>query len=58
MIHFSKTEVCQLIRACAKYKQQTGSEYMWDEYDSLQRKLMEYGEEISEETFDCKVYTI
>tara|TARA_B100000035_G_C20906252_1_gene511803 strand:+ start:573 stop:674 length:102 start_codon:yes stop_codon:yes gene_type:complete len=27
------------------YKDYTGSEYMWDEYDRLEKKLMYYEEE-------------
>ena len=56
MIQFNKSEVCQLIRACAKYKATTGSEWMWDEYNDLEKKLMQYGEEISEEHFECRTY--
>lgn len=49
MIQFTQAEVCQLIKACETYKQKTGSEYMWDEYDNLQSKLRSYGEEVTEE---------
>lgn len=56
MIQFSKTEVCQLIRACARYKAATGSEWMWDEYNDLEKKLLQYGEEITEEKFECRTY--
>ena len=56
MIQFNKTEVCQLLRACAKYKAETSSEWIWDEYNDLEKKLTQYGEEVSEEAFSCRNY--
>jgi len=54
MIQFNNDEVCQLIRACETYKDKTGSEYMWDIYDNLQKKLTAYGEEVTtEQTMVC-----
>jgi hypothetical protein len=35
-------DIARLIRACECYKDQTGSEYMWDEYNALQNKLKIY----------------
>lgn len=48
MIQFNSGDICNLIRACETYKDRTGSEYMWDEFDALQTKLKHYGEEISD----------
>ena len=53
MIQLNETDVCRLIKACDYYKEATGSEYMWDEYDKLQKKLMFYGEEVSLENMSC-----
>ena len=54
MIQFTRDEVCHLIRACDCYKDKTGSEFMWDVYDDLQKKLEAYGEEvITEERLVC-----
>ena len=49
MIQFNKGDICNLIRACDCYKEKTGSEYMWDVYDDLQKKLEAYGEEVTTE---------
>ena len=49
MIQFNSGEVCNLIRACECYKEKTGSEYMWDQFDDLQKKLEAYGEEVTTE---------
>jgi hypothetical protein len=38
-------DVSRLLRACEMYKDFTGSEYMWDEYDRLIKKLRYYEEE-------------
>ena len=53
MIQFNEGEVCNLIRACECYKDKTGSEYMWDAFDNLQKKLEAYGEEVSTESLSC-----
>jgi len=47
MIRFNRHEVCHLIRACEAYKEKTGSEFMWDVYDDIEKKLEAYGEEIT-----------
>ena len=47
MIKFNTGEVCNLIRACECYKRETGSEFMWDAFDNLQKKLEAYGEEVT-----------
>jgi len=46
MIRFNRHEVCHLIRACEAYKEKTGSEFMWDVYDDIEKKLEAYGEEV------------
>ena len=54
MIQFTRDEVCHLIRACCVYKDKTGSEFTWDVYDDLQKKLEAYGEEVTTEaTLSC-----
>jgi len=50
VIQFNGGDVCNLIRACECYKEKTGSEYMWDVYDNLQKKLEAYGEEVTVDT--------
>ena len=49
MIRFNRGEVCNLLRACECYKEKTGSEFMWDVFDDLQKKLEAYGEEVTTE---------
>ena len=54
MIQFNRDEVCQLIRDINCYKEKTGSEYMWDVYDELQKKVEAYGEEVTiEDNLSC-----
>ena len=43
-------DVTRLIRACRTYQDQTGSEYMWDQYEKLIDKLQYYEEENNSET--------
>ena len=47
MIQFNEADVYRLITAVERYKDQTGSEWMWDQYDDLQMKLEAYKNEIS-----------
>ena len=44
-MRLNSDDIARLIRACEMYKDYTGSEYMWDEYDRLEKKLMYYEEE-------------
>lgn len=53
MIQLNENDVCRLIRACEYYKDATGSEYMWDEYNKLQLKLRNLGEEVTTEKLSC-----
>lgn len=55
MIQFNENEVCELIRALDYLKDATGSEYLWDEYTRLQKKVMAYGEEVCEGKYVCKI---
>ena len=45
MMKFNSNDITRLIRACREYQQQTGSEYMWEEYEKLIDKLTYYEEE-------------
>ena len=38
-MRLNEGDVARLITACNTYKEQTGSEYMWDEYTDLIEKL-------------------
>ena len=38
-MRLNEGDVARLITACNTYKEQTGSEYMWDEYQHLIEKL-------------------
>jgi len=42
MYHLNCTDITRLIRACEVYKDFTGSEYMWEQYDDLIQKLQTY----------------
>ena len=44
-MRLNSDDIARLIRACEMYKDYTGSEYMWEEYDRLEKKLMYYEEE-------------
>ena len=47
MIQFSPDEVARLLLVTRRYKDnQTGSEYQWDLYESLEKKLLAYYEEV------------
>ena len=45
MMKLNSNDINRLIRACEMYKDQTGSEYMWGEYEHLVKKLRYYQEE-------------
>ena len=38
-MQFNEKDLSRLLRACEVYQDQTGSEYMWDEYSHLIEKL-------------------
>ena len=53
-IQFNENDVCKLIKAVTWYRDmQTGSDYMWDQYNSLLIKLHSYGEEASPSPVSC-----
>ena len=39
------SDITRLILACKTYQDTTGSEYIWDEYEHLVKKLRYYQEE-------------
>jgi len=45
MMKFNSSDITRLIRACRNYQEETGSEYMWEEYEKLIDKLTYYEEE-------------
>ena len=45
MIQFKEKDISRLISACKIYQDQTGSEYMWEEYECLIKKLKNYEED-------------
>ncbi len=46
-MRLSDTDIIRLIKACQVYQDRTGSEYMWDEYNDLIKKLNTYKEQYS-----------
>lgn len=38
-------DIYRLEKACKMYQEQTGSEYMWDQYENLIKKIHYYKEE-------------
>ncbi len=49
MYRLQEHDIAKLITACGYYKESTGSEFMWDEYDHLQKRLENYLEQNYEE---------
>lgn len=47
MMRFNEDDICRMIRACEFYKDHTGSEYMWEQYNTLVTKLKTYQEQYS-----------
>lgn len=47
MIQFNHNDISRLIRATRLYQYQTGSEYLFDEYEKLADKLQNYQEQIT-----------
>ena len=47
MMKLNTDDISRLIRACRMYQDNTGSEYMWDEYNDLIQKLNTYKEQYS-----------
>ena len=46
-MRLNDTDVTRLLTACKLYQENTGSEYMWDQYDNLIHKLKVYKEQYS-----------
>lgn len=44
-MRFRDEDILRLIRACEFYKEQTGSEWMWEQYELLVKKLKTYREQ-------------
>ena len=44
-MRFKEQDIYYLMNACKVYQDQTGSEYMWEQYDDLIQKLKAYKEE-------------
>ena len=54
MIQLNENDVCKLIKAAEYYRDKvTGSDHMWDEYDSTISKLYKYGEDASPYPVSC-----
>ena len=49
MMRFNEDDICRMIRACEFFKEVTGSEYIWEKYDTLLTKLRTYQEQYSTE---------
>ena len=47
-MRFNEDDILRLIRASEYYKESTGSEYMWEIYDNLTKKLKVYLDQYSE----------
>lgn len=45
MYHFNKNDIAKLIKACECYKLESGSEFIFDQYDELVKKLKTYLEQ-------------
>ena len=44
-MRFNATDMHRLHTACRVYQEQTGSEWMWDQYEELIKKIHFYSEE-------------
>lgn len=45
MYTFREDDIFRLLTACELYKQQTGSEFIWEQYNTLTEKLKLYLEQ-------------
>ena len=45
LMKLNTDDISRLVRACRMYQDNTGSEYLWDEYQHLIHKLEYYEEE-------------
>ena len=46
-MRLNDTDISRLIAACKLYQENTGSEYMWEQYDDLINKLRAYQDNYS-----------
>lgn len=56
-MRFNATDISRLIKACETYQEKTGSEYMWDEYSGLIKKLNHYKQEYLLENEEIETHT-
>jgi len=47
VMRLNEEDITHLILACQSYKNLTGSEFIWDQYDQLTKKLKIYLEQYS-----------
>lgn len=52
MMRLKEEDITRLILACELYKNSTGSEYIWDQYDELSNRLKTYLEQYSTDDDD------
>ena len=51
----NEDDICYLLKAVTYYRDiKTGSDYMWDKYNKLHRKLEAYGEEVTTDPLSCQ----
>jgi len=53
MYNLNCSDINRLIRACEFYKDYTGSEYMWEQYDDLIQKLQIYS---NQNLLECEIH--
>ena len=46
-MRFNENDITRIITACKVYQNQTGSEWMWDQYEALVNKLNVYKDQYS-----------
>tara|TARA_B100001996_G_C18305684_1_gene456486 strand:+ start:286 stop:438 length:153 start_codon:yes stop_codon:yes gene_type:complete len=46
-MRFNDTDIARIITACKVYQDQTGSEWMWEQYETLVDKLRVYQDQYS-----------
>ena len=55
MIQFKEDEVCQMVKALTYYRDRvTGTDEIWDRYNTIITKLYAYGEEASPTDLNCE----
>ena len=46
-MRFNDTDITRIITACKLYQEKTGSEWMWEQYETLVDKLKVYQDQYS-----------